>query len=354
MFSSSLKNRPGFCRGRFFDPPLLASFKRTQYNIEMEYEEIIKKLESLKNPKNIAGMARFGIRIGALNTNQSQFSGANSGKVRGASERIDTKGIVSDEQRRRLPEFARPKGSQKMVDSCVAPPRRINLDASSRRRVLKSSNFLASKLASGSYSEPCTKVFGIPIPELRKIAKQIGKNHGLALKLWDSRIHEARILAGYIEEPEKITEKQFEKWVKDFDSWDVVDQVCSSCLDKTKFIIDKIFELSKRKEEFTKRTAFTLICCLTVHDKKMTDKEFLKFFPLIKKASTDERNFVKKAVNWALRQIGKRNKKLNVQAIKLALRLRSGQAKSEKWIGGNALRELTSKKVLNRIKHLSG
>lgn len=260
MFSSSLKNRPGFCRGRFFDPPSLASFKRTQYNIEMEYEEIIKKLESLKNPKNVAGMERFGIR-------------------------------------------------------------------------------------------PKTRVFGIPIPELRKIAKQIGKNHGLALKLWDFKIHEARILAGYIEEPEKITEEQFERWVKDFDSWDVVDQVCSAVLDKTKFAYKKIFQLSERKEEFVKRTAFTLICCLTVHDKQMEDKDFLKFFPLIKKASTDERNFVKKAVNWALRQIGKRNKKLNVQAIKLALRLRSGQAKSEKWIGGNALRELTSKKVLNRIKH---
>ena len=146
-----------------------------------------------------------------------------------------------------------------------------------------------------------------------------------------------------------------EKWVKTFDSWDVVDQVCSAlvktCLPagRQNLLNKKIFEFSKRKEEFIKRTAFTLIACLSVHDKKMKDNEFLKFFLLIKKASADERNFVKKAVNWALRQIGKRNKKLNKEAIKLALQLRSGQTKSEKWIGSNALTELTSKAVQERL-----
>lgn len=234
----------------------------------MEYEEIISKLESMKNPRNVEGMARFGIR-------------------------------------------------------------------------------------------PKTKVLGIPIPELRKFAKEIKKtdlargSHSLALKLFDSGIHEARILAGYIAEPAKITEKQFEKWAAGFDSWDVVDQVCSACLDKTDFVIKKIFELAERKEEFVKRTAFTLICCLTVHNKKMADKEFLKFFPLIKKAATDERNFVKKAVNWALRQIGKRNKKLNKQAIKLAKGIRrlaeKNDSKSAKWIANNALTELTSEKIRGRL-----
>ena len=201
---------------------------------------------------------------------------------------------------------------------------------------------------------PKTKVFGVPIPELRKLAKQIGKNHELALKLFDSKIHEARILAGYIAEPEKFTEKQFEKWVKTFDSWDVVDQVCSSALDKTSFAYRKIFELSKRKEEFVKRTAFTLICCLAVHDKKMADKDFLNFFPLIKKASTDERNFVKKAVNWALRQIGKRNLNLNKKAIKLAKEIRKlaekNNSKSAKWIASGAIRELKDPKTIKRLK----
>ena len=225
----------------------------------MQYEEIIGKLELLRNPKNVAGMARFGIR-------------------------------------------------------------------------------------------PKTKVYGIPIPETRKIAKAIGKNHELAIKLWDSKIHEARILAGYIEEPDKITEKQFEKWVRGFDSWDVVDQVCSSALDKTSFAHKKIFELANRKEEFVKRTAFTLICCLTVHDKKMPDKDFTKFFPLIKKASTDERNFVKKAVNWALRQIGKRNKKLNKQAIELAKEIQKIDSRSAKWVANDAIRELTSEKIQKKLK----
>ena len=231
----------------------------------MDYQEIIKKLEVLKNPKNVEGMARFGIR-------------------------------------------------------------------------------------------PKTKVYGVPIPELRRIAKEIRQNvgcptpHILALKLWDSKIHEARILAGYIEEAEKITEKQFEKWVKDFDSWDIVDQVCSAVLDKTKFVYKKIFELSKRKREFEKRTAFTLICCLTVHDKKAKDEFFLKFFPLIKRAATDERNFVKKAVNWALRQIGKRNKNLNDKAIKLAKEINKINSKSAKWIANNAIRELASESVQKRIK----
>jgi len=197
---------------------------------------------------------------------------------------------------------------------------------------------------------PKTKVYGAPIPELRKIAKIVGKNHKLALRLWDSGIHEARILAGYIEEPEEITEKQLEKWVKSFDSWDIVDQVCSACLDKTSFAKKKIFELSERKEEFVKRTAFTLMCCLSVHDKNMPDREFINFFPIIKKAATDERNFVKKAVNWALRQIGKRNKRLNRKAIRLAKEIKGINSKSAKWIASNALSELTNHKIIKRIK----
>jgi len=200
---------------------------------------------------------------------------------------------------------------------------------------------------------PKTKVYGVPIPELRKIAKDLKinptKNHELALTLWDSKIHEARILAGYIEEAGKITEKQFEKWVKDFDSWDVVDQVCSAVLDKTSFVRKKIFELADRKEEFVKRTAFTLICCLAVHNKKMPDKDFLKFFPLVKKASTDERNFVKKAVNWSLRQIGKRNKNLNNKAVKLAKDISKLDSRSAKWIAKDAIRELTNIKVQKRL-----
>jgi 3-methyladenine DNA glycosylase AlkD len=190
---------------------------------------------------------------------------------------------------------------------------------------------------------------GISIYVLRPLAKQIGKNHKLALELWDSGIHEARILAGFIDEPEKVTGKQIEEWVADFDSWDVCDQVCSSLFDKTPFVWDKLQEFTKREEEFVKRTGFTLMACLAVHDKKAQDKDFIKLLPIIKRESTDERNFVRKAVNWALRQIGKRNKNLNKQAIKFAREILKIDNKTARWIANDALRELTSSSVQKRL-----
>ena len=191
---------------------------------------------------------------------------------------------------------------------------------------------------------------GVAIPDLRKLAKNIGKDHKLAGKLWRSKIHEAKILASYIEIPELVTEGQFEKWVKDFDSWDVCDQVCSSVLDKTKFAYKKIFELSKREKEFVKRTAFTLMACSAVHDKHAKDSMFVKFFPIIKREASDERNYVKKAVNWALRQIGKRNYVLNGKAIKAAKEIRKINSKSARWIASNALTELKSEAVQKKVK----
>src|SRR4030043_47569 len=193
------------------------------------------------------------------------------------------------------------------------------------------------------------KTLGVSIPVLRKMAKEISKNHNLALELWDSEIHEARILAGFIDEPEKVTEKQMEKWAKDFDSWDVCDQVCSSLFDQTPFVWQKLQEFAKRKEEFVKRTGFTLMACLAVHDKKSLDKDFIKLLPIIKREATDERNFVKKAVNWALRQIGKRNKNLNKEAIKTAKEILEIDNKAAKWIATDALRELTSQAVQRRL-----
>ena len=191
---------------------------------------------------------------------------------------------------------------------------------------------------------------GVSVPIVRDIAKEIGKNHKLAKQLWDSKIHEARLLAGFIDIPEKVTEKQMERWVKGFDSWDICDQLCGNLFDKTPFAYKKSFEWSKRKEEFVKRAGFVLMAVLSVHDKKAEDKRFEKFFPLIKKHSTDERNFVKKAVNWALRQIGKRNINLNKKAIKIAKEIKKIDSKSAKWIASDALRELTSDKIQKRLK----
>lgn len=191
--------------------------------------------------------------------------------------------------------------------------------------------------------------YGISIPNLRKMAKQIGKNHALAQQLWLSGIHEARILAGMIDEPQMVTEKQMEDWVRDFDSWDVCDQVCSNLFDKTSVAHKKAMEWSKREEEFVKRAGFVLMAALSVHDKEANDEAFLKFLPIIKRESSDSRNFVKKAVNWALRQIGKRNINLNKEAIKTAKEIQKIDSKFAKWIASDALRELTSKAVQKRI-----
>lgn len=192
--------------------------------------------------------------------------------------------------------------------------------------------------------------YGVSIPILRKLARDIGKNHGLAQQLWASKIHEARILAAMIEIPSKVTEKQMDLWVKDFDSWDVCDQVCMNLFDKTNFAYAKAVEWSSRKEEFVKRAGFAIMASLAVHDKNAKDAELVKFMPIIKRESCDERNFVKKAVNWALRQIGKRNLNLNKEAVKTAKEILKLDYKSAKWIANDALKELTGKSVQHRLK----
>jgi 3-methyladenine DNA glycosylase AlkD len=192
--------------------------------------------------------------------------------------------------------------------------------------------------------------YGISMPVIRKMAKEIGKDHRLALKLWQSGIHEARILAGLTDKPQKVTEKQMEAWVKDFDSWDVCDQVCGNLFDRTPFAYQKAVEWSSRPEEFVKRAGFVLMATLSVHDKKAVDQKFGPFFRLIQKEATDERNFVKKAVNWALRQIGKRNLALNKKAILVAKKIQKMESRSARWIANDAIRELMSPAVQKRLQ----
>ena len=193
------------------------------------------------------------------------------------------------------------------------------------------------------------KTYGISIPVLRKMAKEIGKNHNLALKLWDSGIHEAKILASMIDEPEKVTKKQMDEWIKNFDSWDVCDQCCMNFFSKTPYSWEKAKKWTNRKKEFEKRAGFALIACLAWYEREAHDKKFEQFFPLIKKHASDNRNFVKKAVNWSLRQIGKKNMNLNKIAIKTAKDISKINSKSAKWIASDALRELTDKKVKKRF-----
>ena len=195
-----------------------------------------------------------------------------------------------------------------------------------------------------------SKAFGIPIPVLRDLAKKIGKNHKLALSLWKTGYHEARILACYLDEPALVTEKQMDSWVKDFDSWDVCDQCCGNLFDKTEFAYKKAVQWTKSAHEYSRRAGFVMIASLAVHDKKADDSKFIKFLPLIKKYSTDERNFVKKAVNWALRQIGKRNASLNKAAIVCANEILLIDNKAARWIAKDALRELKSDAVRKKLK----
>jgi len=190
---------------------------------------------------------------------------------------------------------------------------------------------------------------GVCTPDLFRLSKEIGRNHALAQKVWNTGIHEARVLAAMMDEPSKVTEKQMERWVADFDSWDVCDQVCMRLFDKTPFAYDKAEEWSSRKEEFVKRAGFALMAALAVHDKKADDDHFERFLRIIARESKDERNFVKKAVNWALRQIGKRNKRLNGKAIKAAEQILKMDSKSARWIATDALRELKSEAVRARL-----
>jgi len=192
-------------------------------------------------------------------------------------------------------------------------------------------------------------LLGVSIPALRKLAKETGRNHKLALALWKTGIHEARILASMVDEPELVTEAQADAWIRDFDSWDVTDQVCMNLLEKTPFAWEKAVEWAGREAEFEKRAGFAMMACLGWHDKTSPASRFKIFFPAIERESDDERNFVKKAVSWALRNMGKRDKAMNKLCIASAKRVRKRDTKAARWIASDVLRELKSEKVQTRL-----
>ena len=193
-----------------------------------------------------------------------------------------------------------------------------------------------------------TNTLGISIPTLRAIAKRCGRDHKLAVELWRSGVHEARILAAMVDEPEKVTPAQMDRWANQFDSWDIVDGVCGLFV-RTPYALQKIAEWSAHKKEYVKRAAFTMIAYLTYRDKTATDADILRFLPVIRREAGDERNFVKKAVNWALRNIGKRNARCNAAAITCAEQIRADGTRSGRWIAADALRELRSDAVQARL-----
>ena len=200
------------------------------------------------------------------------------------------------------------------------------------------------------YGITVEKRLGVKIPQLRQIAKQSGKDHELALALWETSISEAMILASMVDLPEQVSEAQMEAWALDFNSWDVCDQVCMNLFEKTPLAWQKIEDWSQREEEYVKRAAYALIACLAWHDKQAPDEQFIDLLPLIKSGASDDRNYVKKAVSWALRNIGKRNSNLNAVALQTAQDLKAIESKPARWIGSDALRDLTSEATSRRLE----
>jgi 3-methyladenine DNA glycosylase AlkD len=191
---------------------------------------------------------------------------------------------------------------------------------------------------------------GISMYTLRDIARTIPKNHSLALELWDSSIHEARILASMVDVPQLVTEEQMEDWVANLDSWDVCDQLCQNLFALSALAYEKAFQWSQRDAEFVKRAGFVIMARMALGSARTADNTLLEFLEIIHREAGDERNFVKKAINWALRQIGKRNRYLNGKAIETAREIQKMESKSARWIATDAIRELTSEAVQKRLE----
>jgi 3-methyladenine DNA glycosylase AlkD len=200
------------------------------------------------------------------------------------------------------------------------------------------------------YAAGGANTLGVSMPNIRRLGKEIGRDHDLALGLWNSDIHEARILASIVAEPEKVTKDLMQEWVEGFDSWDVCDQVCGNLFDRTPHYYEMALKWAKDDREFVKRAAFAVMAWAAVHDKEAGNKQFIDFFEVIKRESTDNRNYVRKAVNWSLRQIGKsRNKSLYELAIKKAKEIYKINSKTAKWIAGDAIRELNKEYIKKRF-----
>lgn len=200
------------------------------------------------------------------------------------------------------------------------------------------------------YGVRAERRFGVKMPDLRKLAQELGRDHERALVLWETGWQEARHLAILTAEPKKLTEAQIESWAADFDAWDIVDNACGSLIDKTPLARPKLREWIRRPEEYVRRAGFVLMATLAVHDKKAPDSDFLGFLELIKVAEPDPRNFVWKAVDWALRQIGKRNPALNAAARRTAAALSADEDPTRRRIGRIALRELQGAAVQERLR----
>lgn len=226
----------------------------------------------------------------------------------------------------------------------AAPPRAQDVIA-----WLRAHGTQKARDAMARYAIPSEKAFGVPVSALRAYAKGVGHDHSLAAALWETGFYEARMLAAFIDEPDRVTPAQMDRWCRQFENWAVCDTVCFALFDRTPHAFAKVEEWSRQKDEFGKRGAFALLWGLTVHDRHSGDAPFQRALLLVEAAADDERNFVKKAVNMALRAVGKRSPGLNAAAVEVARRLSVSEDKTARWVGKDALRELTSASVGRRL-----
>jgi 3-methyladenine DNA glycosylase AlkD len=199
------------------------------------------------------------------------------------------------------------------------------------------------------YGIVAEKVFGVSMITLKTLAKKLGRDHELALALWDTGWYEARMLTSFVDEPKKVTPAQMDRWARDFDNWAICDSVCFHLFDKTPHAWRKIEQWSGRKQEFVKRAGFALLASVALHDKKAPDAPFISSLRLIRKAASDDRNFVKKGVSWALRGVGHRNRLLHAEALTLAEELARSSSSTERWIGKDVIRDITRPAILRRV-----
>ncbi|MES2645042.1 MAG: DNA alkylation repair protein [Myxococcota bacterium] len=199
------------------------------------------------------------------------------------------------------------------------------------------------------FAIPSTHALGVAVGDIRDLGKRIGRDHALAVSLWSTGVYEARMLAAFVDEPARVTPAQMDHWIAETDNWAICDHVCFHLFDRTPHAFARVTAWADRPEEFVKRGAFALLAALALHDKAAPDDAFLACLPLIPRAADDERNFVKKGVSWALRAIGRRNARLNDAAVPVALALAASSAPAPRWVGKDALRELTSAAVVARL-----
>lgn len=200
------------------------------------------------------------------------------------------------------------------------------------------------------YGLPTVNAVGIPVGVMRAEAKRIGPDHALALKLWKTGLFEAQMLASLLGDPKALTPAQMDSWCADFDNWGTVDTACFTLFDRSPHSWKMVPKWVVRKGEFQKRAGFVMMACLAAHDKQATDAQFLKFFPMIEKGASDDRNFVKKGVSWALRHLGHRNAALHAAAVKTATKLSKSDDATERWVGKDALRDIMRPLVLKKVK----